>query len=490
MTVLSSENIRKIENRAFESGISYLTMMENAAAAATEAIKEKIEVVGKSVAVVVGGGNNGGDGYGVARLLENEGAFVRVLSLCSPSTETARYERQRFASEVCDFEPSYLYEADIIVDAIFGIGLTRPVTGEYAEAVNAINGSNAYTVSLDIPSGLFADSGEKTLCVKADLTVSFIAHKICRVLHPAAEYFGEAVLSDINLPKHLYEGVETIGEIIPPPVFKKRKANTHKGSYGTLSLVCGSYGMAGAALLCTRAALRCGVGIARIVLPKEIYPAVTGLVSEAVCKPYEVTDDMSVVAKSAVEGASALLIGCGLSTAPYAESLLKEIIKSYDGRLIIDADGLNILSSNIDLIKGSRADIILTPHPGEMARLMGVGVGEIENDRIGYAKALSDKYGCTVILKGSITVVACNGKVYFNTTGNPGMATGGSGDVLAGMVAALCCTGMESGDSAVTAVYIHGAAGDRASSVYGEISALPSDTVEFLPELFNKFGER
>lgn len=490
MMVLSSENIRLIEKKAFDSGISYLTMMENAALTAKNAIICRKDVVGKTVIVVAGGGNNGGDGYALARLLENEGAFVRVLALCEPATETAKAERDRFGGEVCEFDASYLYEADIIVDAIFGIGLSREMTGEYARAAEAINASLAYTVSLDIPSGLFADKCKAGLCVNADLTVSFIANKICSVLYPSARFFGEVVLSDISLPHYLYEGVEAVGEIIPPPVFEKRERNTHKGSYGTLSLICGSYGMAGAALLSARAALRCGVGIARLNLPREIYSAVTGFVPEAVCKPYDTAGDMKVIANEAVSNADVVLIGCGLSCREYAESLLKEVVAQSGKQLIIDADGLNILSRNIECINGSKADIILTPHPGEMARLMGVGVADIEGDRIGYAKALSEKYGCTVILKGSITVVAGNGKVYFNTNGNPGMATGGSGDVLAGMVAAFCCTGMSSIDAAVTAVYLHGAAGDKASAVYGEISALPSDVINFLPELIKEFGEK
>lgn len=490
MIVLAADDIRKIEQRACGKGISYLTMMENAAQSTVEAITERVEVQGKRVVVVAGGGNNGGDGYGVARLLENEGAFVRVLALGEPQTETARQERERFCSEVFEFDASYLYEADIIVDAIFGIGLSRPVDGEYAKAINAINSSLAYTVSLDIPSGLFADSCDAPLCVKADLTVSFIAHKICRVLYPAAEFFGEAVLSDIKLPRYLYEGALPIGEIIPPPVFEKRRSNTHKGNYGTLSLVCGSYGMAGAAILSTKAALKSGVGIARLSIPESIYSAVTGFVPEAVCKPYDVNGDMESVAKIAVDGASTVLIGCGLSAEGYAEQLLRNVIKNYNGRLVIDADGLNLLSRNIECIKNSKADIVLTPHPGEMARLMGVSAEEIEKDRIGYAAALSQKYDCTVVLKGSITVVAFGKRVYFNTTGNPSMATGGSGDVLAGIIAALCCTGMSGIDAALAAVYIHGAAGDMARDELGEISALPSDTLAFLPRVFKEFGER
>lgn len=490
MRVLLAESIREIEQKAFLSGISYLTMMENAARATVTAILSKTQVKGKTVAVVVGTGNNGGDGYAVARLLENEGAFVRVLSLALPETESAKTMRNSFGGEITDFEPSYLYEAHIIIDALFGIGLSRPLSGEYEQAVNYINSSSAYTVSLDIPSGLFADSNRDTPCVKADLTVTFIAHKLCNLLYPAAKNFGETVLSDINLPDSLYEGVNTVGEIIPPPVFTRRERNTHKGSYGTLSLICGSLGLAGAAVLSAKAALRCGVGIARLVVPQSIYPSVSGSVPEAVCSVYGENDDIKKTAQNAVLNADAVLIGCGLSTLPFAKKLFEEVLKNYRGKLIIDADGLNILASNIECIKHSGAEIILTPHPGEMARLCGVTVADIENDRLGFAKSLSDKYGCTVILKGSITVVASCGKLYFNTTGNPGMATGGSGDVLAGMVAAFACTGMSCIDSAVTAVYLHGAAGDRASSALGEISALPSDIISFLPEMFKEFGER
>lgn len=490
MIVLTAENLKKIEKLANDFGISYLDMMETAARDTVKAITERVEVAGKNVAVVAGSGNNGGDGYGIARLLENAGAFVRVLAMDAPITETAKAEKERFGGEVVEFEASYLYEADIIVDALFGIGLSRPLSGKYETAVKSINGSSAYTVAVDIPSGLFADSGEADVCVKADLTVTFIANKICRVLHPAAEFFGEIVFSDLNLPRNLFKEADLVGEIIPPPVFEKRRPNTHKGSYGTLSLICGSYGMAGAALLSTKSALRCGVGIAKLTLPSSVYSSVTGFVPEAVCNPYDQNGDMEAVAKTALKKADAVLIGCGLSTALYAQNLFKEVINNCNIPLVIDADGLNILSLNIECIKSSKADIVLTPHSGEMARLMGVTAEEIEKDRIGYAKTLSEKLSCTVVLKGSITVVASSGRVYFNVTGNSGMATGGSGDVLAGMIAAFCATGMKCTDAAVTAVYLHGAAGDKASAAYGEISALPSDTINFLPELFKQFGER
>lgn len=490
MRVLRSESIKELERKADQYGYSYADMMENAGNAAVAALLKETDVKGKSVTVVCGSGNNGGDGYVVARLLSNEGAFVRLLYLSEPSTETAKYMRQRFSGEVIPFEASYLYETDIIIDAIFGTGLSRAAENEYKAAIEAINSSAAFTVSLDIPSGLFADSNEYTVAVKADMTVTFIGYKLCNMLYPAAECFGNTVLSEINMPKHLYNEVETFGEVITPPAFEKRKPNSHKGNYGTLSLICGSFGMAGAAMLCTKAALKSGVGIAKLSLPAEIYTAVTSFVPEAVCCPYDVNGDMEAVAQKAINGASAVLIGCGLSTEKYADCLLKSVLNNYNGKLIIDADGLNILSQNIEYIKRSGADIIITPHPGEMARLCGVSVSDVESDRVGFAKKLSEELGVTVVLKGSITVVASNDKIYFNLTGNPGMATGGSGDVLAGIIAALCAMGNDSLESAVNGVYVHGCAGDKATECYGEISALPTDTIGFLPEVFKKFGER
>ncbi len=490
MRVLLSKNIRALEEQAFLGGYSYSDMMESAGQAAAMAIKDEIDVVGKTVAVVCAGGNNGGDGYVVARLLLNMGANVRVLFLAQPATDTAKAMRERFGGDVIPFDASYLYESDIIIDAIFGIGLSRAVENEYKVAIEAINSSAAYVVSLDIPSGLFADSNNYTVAVMADLTVTFIAYKLCNMLYPAAECFGKTVLSKINIPGHLYSSVETLGEVITPPSFEKRKADSHKGNYGTLALICGSYGMAGAAMLSCKAALRSGVGIAKLVIPDSIYQAVTSFVPEAVCLPYDVSGDMKAVACDALRGASAVLIGCGLSTMPYAQALVKAVLENYNGTLIIDADGLNILSHSIECIKSSGADIILTPHPGEMARLCKADIADIENDRVGYAVRLSESLGVTVVLKGSITVIAGKGKVYFNLTGNAGMATGGSGDVLAGITAALCTVGMDSLESAVNGVYIHGLAGDKATRHFGEISALPTDTIGFLPEAFKEFGER
>lgn len=489
MKVYSASDIRKIEVAANKGGISFLSMMENAGAAAVKEILKRYNVSGKSVTVVAGGGNNGGDGYAVARLLENEGAFVRVLKIEEPSTDASKEMARRFMGQVTDFEASYLYETDIIIDAIFGIGLTRALSGRYIEIVKAVNGSSAAKISLDIPSGIFADDNKAFTAIRADLTVSFIARKISSVLYPAAAYYGECRVADIGTPAYAFEEIKEVGEIIPAPFFKKRNPNTHKGSFGTLSLICGSFGMAGAAVLSTKAALRSGVGLAKITVPESIYPVVTLSAPEAVCNVYKEGDDVDVIVQKALSGARAVVLGCGLGLSDLSLKLVKKVIESYKGKLIIDADGLNLISSNIECIKRSGADIIITPHPAEMARLCGTDVESIENDRLGYAGNLSEELSCTVVLKGNITVVASKGKIYFNTTGNAGMATGGSGDVLSGIMGGVACVLDDVTDIAVSGVYIHGAAGDMASEKYGEISALPTDTVSFLPEVYKALGE-
>ncbi len=494
MKVFSSLNIRKIEQNANDLGISYLTMMENAGEGAVKEILKRTQVVGKTVVIIAGGGNNGGDGYAVARLLENEGALVRLLKTDDPVTDTAKEMASRFKGLVIDVGDSSSYEvdileADIIIDAIFGIGLTRDLSDKYLRIIEKINCSDAFKVSLDIPSGVFADSNKEKIAVKADLTTTFIARKPSSVLYPAALNYGECVTVDIDIPYSAFFGVEEIGEIVPPPFFTKRNPNTHKGSYGTLSLICGSFGMAGAAILSTKAGLRSGVGIARVTLPKNIYPIVAQSAPEAVYNVYNENHTEGEIIEKATLGAKAVVIGCGISTSKFSEKLVKKVLENYKGKLIIDADGLNVISSDIECIKRSGADIILTPHPAEMARLCGVCVEDIENDRIGFAKKLSKTLGCTVVLKGSITVVSGKGKIYFNTTGNAGMATGGSGDVLAGIMGGMACLFEDAINIAVSSVYVHGMAGDMASEKYGEISALPTDTIFFLPEVYKTLGE-
>ncbi len=273
----------------------------------------------------------------------------------------------------------------------------------------------------------------------------------------------------------------------PVPVIKKRPLTAHKGTFGTATLICGSDGMAGAAMLAGKAALKSGVGILRLVLPRAIYGVVTISLPEAVCVPYEQLCDVT----DRILESGSLLIGCGLSQSDTARQMLSWALNAYTGTLIIDADGLNLLAGCIECTVQTKAKMILTPHPGEMARLCGVSVAEIEAHRAFYATKLAQTTGAVVVLKGHETLIASpDGRLFYNPTGNPGMATGGSGDVLAGMTAALAANGRDPFEAALTAVYLHGYAGDMAAEQVGEVSLLPSDLIRLLPETYKRFEER
>lgn len=489
MFVCRAESVKKIEENAALAGTSFYTMMENAGFFAVEEICKRKDVKGKKIIVYCGSGNNGGDGYVAARLLMEKGADCFVVPFGEPLTETAKKAKNSYNGSFAD-ENLNLDDADIIIDALFGTGLKRNLEGRYLEAVNKINESAAYKVALDIPSGLFADSGEESPCIKADLTVTFIAYKLCHLMFPARNFCGEIALSRIGIEDSAFKNIEIIGKIIEQPVFKKRESNTHKGTYGTASLVVGSYGMAGAAILSLKGALMSGVGIAKATVHNSIYPIVTVACPEAVCNVYSDDSDLEEVAGKAILS-DAVLIGCGLSKGELQRRLLYHILSKADKKLIIDADGINMLSDNIECIKQSSADIVLTPHPAEMSRLLKVSVAEIEKDRIYYGKKAAKDLSCTVVLKGAVTLVCHkNGEVYFNLTGNPSMAKGGSGDSLSGIIVSLASQGFSLEEAAGYGVYIHGMAGDKARDEFGEISSLPTDLINYLPWVFKKLGEK
>ncbi|MBQ7726295.1 MAG: NAD(P)H-hydrate dehydratase [Clostridia bacterium] len=483
MKILSQAQIKAAEENAVNSGISsFQELMARAGGAAAEQIMLATDISGKRVTVICGKGNNGGDGYVIAEKLAEHGAQVTVYApLGEPATEQARYYAERL--HLCrKSERLDLSGQDIVVDALFGIGLTRDVTGRAAEVIQTVNASSVLTVSVDVPSGIDADSGSVCGCaIKADLTVTFIALKPGLLLPPASDFCGKTVVASIGVPitEALYETVE-------PPRFEKRAHNSHKGTFGTALLFCGSYGMAGAAILAAKAALRSGAGIVKAVLCDSVYAPFTASVPEAVCLPVPATPEGTLSAEhlafpAVLEKASAVLFGCGCRQNDAVASLLQDILKNAKVPVVIDADGINILSSRIEWIRTCKVPLLLTPHPGEMARLCASSVSEIEADRVGYASRFAVRHGCMVILKGANTVVATpEGRVFFNLTGNPGMAKGGSGDVLAGILVSLLAQGVSPEEAAKAAVFLHGEAGDRACAKHGERGLLASDLVEEL----------
>lgn len=482
MKVLTKALVKESEENAVKSGIfSFRELMHRAGSYAAEIIMQKYGCADKRVSVVCGKGNNGGDGCVIAGILSEHGADVTVVTpFGKPSTENAcyYYEQLLFVkkSDSADFE-----KADIIIDALFGIGLDRELNAAAVKLIERINRSNALKIAVDIPSGVEADSGHILgAAVGCDLTVTFIALKPGLLLPDGSDFCGEITVADIGVEPTGFSALTT-----EKPVFEKRRRNSHKGTFGTALTVTGSYGMAGAAILSARAALRSGAGIVKCILCKSIYPAFTAAVPEAVCLPF--AEDNGTLSfderflERALSGANAVLIGCGLGVSPNTQKTLEYLIKISEVPVVIDADGINSLCGRIDIIKNSKAPVILTPHPGEMARLCSLTVKEVEADRENIASGFALKYGCTLVLKGANTIIAApDGKVYYNLTGNPGMSAGGSGDVLAGTTVSLLAQGMKPVKAACAAVYLHGEAGDKAAAKRGERAMLPTDMIEEL----------
>ncbi len=481
MDVLTREQIRKSEENAVHSGaFSFMELMKIAGDKASEIILQNTPIANKRVCVVCGNGNNGGDGFVIAQNLKYNGADVTVvLAMGEPSTDSAKHYFSSLSG--VNVTDKLTGEFDIIIDAIFGIGLNRAPDGKLQNLINDMNNVSAFKVAVDIPSGIDCDTG-KVLgnCFKADLTVTFIALKPCFLLPPASDFVGQVVVCDIGVTPCDFEY-----KTIEAPIFEDRRHNSHKGSYGTAVMFCGSYGMAGAAILSARACLRSGVGIAKCVIPKSIYDILTCAVPEAVCNIAKQTKNGSfkgnIDIKTPLNKSNVVLVGCGIGNNRHTQKLVKRLVTDSKVPLVIDADGINALVSNINVLKKTNASIIITPHPAEMARLTGKTVGEIEQNRVKFATDFSKEYGCFTVLKGANTIVATpDGQVFFNTCGNAGMATGGSGDVLAGIIVSYLAQGMDILKAVKSAVYIHSATADKVANIKGERALLPSDIIEAL----------
>lgn len=481
MYVLTRDLVRKSEENAVNSGdFSFTDLMKTAGLKATEILKNKYDFKGKRVAILCGNGNNGGDGFVIASELSKLGTEVSVfLPLGEPKTNDAKYYFSLLPKSIVFDEFSGEY--DFIIDAIFGIGLCRKLSDELIKLIEKINNSDAIKIAVDIPSGIDCDTGEILgAAVKADLVVTFIVPKPCLYLPGVYDYCKKFEIADI--------GVTPIGSdfmVLDKPNLPERPKNSHKGTFGTALLICGSYGMAGAAILATRACLKSGVGIAKCLLPKSIYPILTSSVPEAVCIPAKtgIRGSLSGFAniKSALNKADSVLFGPGLSNNRNTLTNLKKLIKNCRVPMIIDADGINALALCIDLLKKANAPIILTPHPAEMARLLKTNVKFIEQNRIAVAKKFADDYNCILVLKGVNTLIAApNGQIWVNVIGNDGMATGGSGDVLAGIIVSLLAQGISPTEAAKAGVYLHSLSADKAVLETGKAGLLPSDMIEAL----------
>jgi NAD(P)H-hydrate epimerase len=488
--ILTSEQMRNIDRRATERfGIPSIVLMENAALAVVDAIHEHYPSCDR-VAIFCGTGANGGDGFAVARHLENRGV-VPVILLAGDRAKLAGDSRTNF--EICsllgipiydvkdeahvDDAVAHIVDADLIVDAIFGTGLDRAPAGVHAELIRMIAELPIPVLAIDLPSGASASSAEPfEPCVRAEVTVTFAAPKVCHVFDPAASMCGEIIVADISIPEIAIGDENVTVALTTPrdvaPLFAPRLASTHKGTYGHVAIVAGSPGRSGAAVLAARGAIRTGAGLVTVITDAVTAPLVHAHSIESMT-----TQDFGVIA-----GKDAVLVGPALRDDDESYANVRELVAAIEQPLVIDASGLNAFAGRAAELNPQSRPRVLTPHPGELARLTGGDAKSINADRLTAAREAARATNCVVVLKGHQTLIAApDGNVNVNPTGNPGMASGGMGDVLGGIIAALLARGADPFDAACAGVYLHGFAGDILKEEMGDTGLAANDLAEKLP---------
>jgi hydroxyethylthiazole kinase-like uncharacterized protein yjeF len=507
MKIANAEQMKQIEAYAIEKMfIPVSVLMENAGQAVYDTIVNEIGVVSdKKCVVLCGTGNNGGDGFVVARIFASIGAGVNVIIAGDKQKikedALVPYNKLTYIDkcELSDYQSIELIKnADIIVDAIFGTGFQGVMNQELMNMINLINGTKAYKVAADLPSGMNADNGNVVdNCIKADLTVTFGLCKPCHFMHPSSTYCGKVVLNNIGIPKEaincVHIDLNIIDEAFINSIMPIRNKFSHKGTFGNLLAICGSSNMTGAAFFAAMGALRSGVGLVNLSAPKSIIPILQSKLNEPVFLPYpDLINDKAEIAdiyRKPMEKSSACLIGCGIGTNEATDLILEHFLLNFDKPLVLDADALSFLAERKEILKQTKAQLVITPHLKEFSRLCGLSIEEINENKISVVKEFSLKYNVVTVLKGAYTVISMqNGDVYINITGNSGLAKGGSGDVLAGMLSAFLAQGFSLDNAAVSAVYYHGLAADKLAEKTSEYGMSPTDLIGELPFLYNKFN--
>ncbi len=511
MKILTVEQMKTEERLSDEMGVTYQRLMENAGCAAASFIRRTLSnVAGRNFMIFCGNGNNGGDGLVVARKLFEEGANVIVV-LCGglPRSEEAKYMYNciiQAGITMLDFDidrkkvDTFLDGADIIIDALFGTGFAGEFRAPYDEIAEMINSALAVRISLDIPSGVNAETGIAAKnSVKANFTVAFEAAKPGHILLPGREFCGKTEVVDIGIPHEVRAQVEqncfVTGENMVFSSIRRRPRFSNKGTFGKLLCITGSANFPGAAILSALGALKSGAGIVTVATTEKVVSMIAPRIPEATFLPLPENEDgtISAAAKEEllpmIEKVDAVLVGCGLGRGKDIANLVDFVLENASGTVIIDADGLNCISEDPAVLKKAKEIPIITPHIGEMARLCGISIPEVVNKRVETALETAKKYDAIVVLKDASTVIAePNGDVYFNSTGNPGLSKGGSGDCLAGMIASFAAQGYIETACAVCGVYLHGLAADNAAKELSEYGMLPSDIPNYLCKIFAEKG--
>ena len=525
LKLVDAKEMRAIDRSTIRDfGVKGLTLMENAGkGAAGVALKELEGAKSKRVSIFAGKGNNGGDGFVVARHLANAGYEVRVFSIArikelkgDAKVNAKAWENiggvtniLRSGADIKKHTVFFAHSA-LIIDALFGTGLSSDVRGVVKAIMDYINSSRIRVLSIDMPSGISADTGAVMgTAVSADITATMALPKLGLYQYPGREYAGRIEVIDIGAPRILLEDPSLpsnlIDDALVRSILRPRGADTNKGSFGHLLVIAGSPGKSGAAYLAATAAMRAGAGLVTIALPKGLNPLMEVKTTEVMTVPLPETGAGTLsletlpAIKKLIRGKSALVIGPGLGDSKDVGDLVRALLTSKDIKLpptLIDADGLNVLKNDLSILKKVKTKLVLTPHPGEMARLLKVTSAKVQGERVESDGKLTKKTGAVTLLKGASTVISAPGdKLFINPTGSPALASAGTGDVLSGMIGAFMANGYAPVDSVVAGVYLHGLAAEKLSNEAGgfwnghggTVGMLASDLFPVIPRLMNCF---
>ena len=516
MYLVTANEMQKMDRSTIESfGLPGRILMENAGRGATQFFLEHFkDAVDKKIGVIAGRGNNGGDGFVIARYLAQKGISVTVYLLSErqkvsgdaaanlkllPPLEIPVIEMPD--AEIFSAHKTAMRHEAIWIDAILGTGLRSDVKGFFRDVIDFINQTNKPIFAVDIPSGLNSDTGRPCgICVRADATATFAFAKTGHFLSPGADYTGNLKIIDIGIPPHIANDVGPQQYLLTPDliraVFHPRPSDAHKGHTGHLLVIAGSPGKTGAAAMTATSAMRAGAGLVTLGIPVSLNPVVETQVMEAMTDPLPETVQ-GILGEASfnrimdlLSDKKCLAIGPGIGTAPETKTLFKQLLQENTKPVVIDADGLNILAGHTEILKDLDTPIVLTPHPGEMARLIRTTAADVQKDRIKCVRNFAEKFNVHVVLKGAGTVVAHpDGRVFINPTGNPGMASGGMGDVLTGVIAGFIAQGHSPELAAHAGVYLHGAAADSLAKNKGPFGYLATDVMNTLPEAIKTLSD-
>ena len=513
MRLLSSDEMKQVEQYTAKYGLSYQRMMENAGAACARNIRNIVEnenMSRRNAVIVCGKGNNGGDGFVVARKLGENGYNVCVILACGyPDSPESTY---MYKLVIDSSIPTVWYDADrlkamqtiknadIVVDAIFGFSFYGSISEDLKLLIKEMNNANGLKFAIDVPSGVYCDSGyHDPGCFNADYTIAISALKPAHIIHPATDFCGDIIIANIGIPEDSYNLVKdslyTYNKTEVGHLFPSRKTDAHKGTFGHLLCICGSKCMAGAPVLCASAALRSGAGLVTVAFPESAYIPIATKLTEALLMPLKENSEGTLSAECLdkllpnLDKFDGIVIGPGLGVNEDTAAVVKAVLENAKVPVIVDADGINIIAKDISILRNAKSKVVLTPHPKEMSRLAGIPTEIIQSDRIGHARKFSEENKVYLVLKGSNTVVSepDSKRTYVNASGNNGLSKGGSGDVLTGIIGGFTVQDFGLVEAITAAVYIHGHVADVVADNLSKSGMLPSDVVSELAATLGAF---